>query len=92
MPDEQPDKMMKVLEEIRDILKERSGDYKTLLQRSEEGAQQQKEHRARLLAEQRRLRHSIILIVIAVLAWAIISNYMEFRDHPRRIEQAAPAH
>jgi hypothetical protein len=58
MPDEHTDKMLRLLEEIRDLMKERNEKFESYLQttrqRYEEALRHQQEAQARVLAQRRR--------------------------------------
>ena len=69
MPDEDGEKLVKVLEEIRDLLKERNTIW---VQKSEEAVQRHKALQARVLAQRRRflwVLTPLLLLAIGFLAY-----------------------
>jgi CHASE3 domain sensor protein len=96
MPDEQTDKMVRLLEEIRDLTKERNDKLESYLQttrqRYEEALQRQKEAQARVLSQRRRflwILTPLLLVAIGFMAyigfWVIPQS--ERRDADRWMEQ-----
>jgi len=96
MPDEQSDKMVRLLEEIRDLTKERNEKLEALLQttreRYEDALQRQKEAQARVLSQRRRFLWTLtplLLLAIGFIAylafWVIPKS--EQREAERWMEQ-----
>jgi len=96
MPDEQADKMVRLLEEIRDLTKERNVKLEALLQtthqRYEDALQRQKEAQARVLSHRRRFLWTLtplLLLAIGFIAylafWVIPKS--EQREAERWLEQ-----
>ena len=76
MPDDQSEKMVRLLEEIRDLTKERNEKLETLVQttrqRAEDALQRQKETRERLLSQRRRFLWTLtplLLLAIGFVAY-----------------------
>jgi type VI protein secretion system component VasF len=96
MPDEQTDKMVKLLEEIRDLTKERNQKLETLLQttseRYEEALQRQKEAQARVLSQRRRFLWTLTPLLLLALGLMVYIGFWvipksERRDAERWMEQ-----
>ena len=96
MPDEQTDKVVKLLEEIRDLTKERNEKLESYLQttrqRYEEALQRRKEAQGRILLQRRRflwILAPLLLIAIGLMVylafWVIPKS--EQRDAERWMEQ-----
>ena len=66
MPDESTEKLVKVLEEIRDLLKERN---RIIVQKSEEAVQRREAAQARFLAHRRRLLWTLVILLVLALGW-----------------------
>jgi hypothetical protein len=76
MPDEQTDKIVRLLEELRDLTKERNNKLESYLQttrqRYEDALQRQKDAQARTLLQRRRFLWTltpILLIAIGLMAY-----------------------
>jgi hypothetical protein len=96
MPDEQTDKMVRLLEEIRDLTKERNDKLESYLQttrqRYDEALQRQKEAQDRALSQRRRFLWTLgplLLVAIGIIAymgfWVIPKS--EQKDAERWMEQ-----
>jgi putative NADPH-quinone reductase len=81
MPDEQTEKIVKVLEEIRDLLKERN---RIILQKSDETAQRYKEAQARFLTHRRRFLWTLGILLVLAMGWV---TYVFFWAIPRSDER-----
>ncbi len=96
MPDEHSERMVRLLEEIRDLTKERNARLEALAQaarqRAEDAVERQKEAQLRLLAQRRRFLWTLIpLLLLAIgfmayLGFWVIPN-SEQRDADRWMEQ-----
>lgn len=88
MPDENSDKMVRLLEEIRDLTKERNEKLEALLQTTrrqyEEALQRQKEAQQRVLSQRRRFLW--ILMPLLLLAIGFMA-YLGFWVIPRSEQQ-----
>ena len=106
MPDEPTDKMLKLLEEIRDLTKERNNKLESYLQttqqRYEEALQRRKEAQAQLLLQRRRFLWTLtplLLLAIGFMAyigfWVIPQEERQeaehWREQMRMIETNLPA-
>ena len=81
MPDAQTEKIVKVLEEIRDLLKERN---RIILQKSDEAAQRYKEAQARFLTHRRRFLWTLGILLVLAMGWV---TYVFFWAIPRSDER-----
>jgi hypothetical protein len=81
MPDESAEKLVKVLEEIRDLLRERN---RILVQKSEEAAQRREAAQARFLAHRRRLAWTLGILLLLAMGWV---TYVFWWALPRSDQQ-----
>ncbi len=81
MPDDPSDKLVKALEEIRDLLKERN----TILARmSEDAAQRHRDLEARVLGQRHRLLWTLTPLVLLAIAFIL---YLTFWVVPKSEER-----
>ena len=99
MPDEQSEKMVRLLEEIRDLTKERNEKLEALLQTSrqehddakkryDEALQRQKEAQARVVTQRRRFLWTLLPLVLLTLGcMAYIGFWVIPRSEQRNAER-----
>ncbi len=71
-PDEHTDRLVKVLEEIRDLLKERNT---ILVQKSEEAVQRHKDLQARVLAQRRRFLWTLPPLLLLAIGFIVYIGF-----------------
>ena len=92
MPDEHSEKMVRLLEEIRDLTKERNEKLEALLQTTrqqyEEALQRQKEAQERVLSQRRRfLWISMPLLLLAIGFMAYLGFWVIPRSERQQTER-----
>jgi len=92
MPDEQSEKMVRLLEEIRDLTKERNEKLEELLQTTrrqyEEALQRQKEAQERVLGQRRRFLWTLMpLLLLAIGFMAYLGFWMIPGSEQKQMER-----
>jgi hypothetical protein len=88
MPDDQSEKMVRLLEEIRDLTKERNEKLETLVQttrqRAEDALQRQKETQERLLSQRRRFLWTLTPLLLLAIGFVAYLAFWVIPDSERR--------
>ncbi len=92
MPDESSEKIIRLLEEIRDLTKERNGKIDALMQgrreRYEEAFQRHRETQARLLKQRRRFLWTLMPLLLLAIGFILyLSFWIIPRSEQREIRQ-----
>jgi hypothetical protein len=91
MPDEHTDKMLKLLEEIRDLTKERNNKLDLYLQmtqqRYEEALQRRKEAQTQVLSQRRRFLWTLTPLLLVAIGFMAYIGFWVIPHSERREEE-----
>ena len=87
MSDELPDNVVKLLQEIGDLLRERNELAKASLQKYDEASQRQKEAYAASLRQRRRTYWVLVPLLIVALGWFTYTFWVLPRAEEKQMER-----